>query len=103
MSEDANQQIAPIPLDIPAGEAMSRLEAIIRTMPRSRIISAQDHYLHVEFRSWLLQFVDDVEFLIDEPTATIHFRASARTGYSDLGINRRRLEEIRQRYKGGAK
>ena len=51
-------------------------------------------YLHYEFTSLLLRFVDDVEFLFDEATKTVHFRSASRTGYSDLGVNRRRMEQM---------
>ncbi len=51
--------------------------------------------MHYEFTSFLLRFVDDVEFLFDDETKTIHFRSASRTGYGDLGANRRRMEEIR--------
>jgi uncharacterized protein (DUF1499 family) len=52
----------------------------------------------VEFRSLMLGFVDDVEFMVDEPQQLIHFRSASRVGYSDLGVNRQRMEEIRRRY-----
>jgi len=52
-------------------------------------------YLHVEFRSTLFRFVDDVEFVIDEPQGLIHIRSASRVGYSDLGANRKRMEKIR--------
>lgn len=54
-------------------------------------------YLHYECTSLLLRFVDDVEFLFDEPGKIIHFRSASRVGYGDLGVNRRRMEDIRSR------
>ncbi len=33
--------------------------------------------------------------LFDDATKTVHFRSASRSGYSDLGVNRRRMEEIR--------
>jgi uncharacterized protein (DUF1499 family) len=68
-------------------------------MPRSRLVSSRDGYLHAEFRSRLLGFVDDVEFSIDEAEQLIHFRSASRVGYSDLGVNRKRMEEFLRRYK----
>jgi uncharacterized protein (DUF1499 family) len=40
-------------------------------------------------------FVDDTEFYFPPDEAIIHVRAAARLGESDLGVNRRRLEQIR--------
>ncbi|HEY6084419.1 MAG TPA: DUF1499 domain-containing protein [Nitrospira sp.] len=48
----------------------------------------------------LLRFVDDVEFLFDDDTKTIHFRSASRVGYGDFGVNRRRMEEIRSLVEG---
>ncbi|WP_083886972.1 DUF1499 domain-containing protein [Nodosilinea nodulosa] len=42
-----------------------------------------------------LGFVDDTEFYLPEKEPVIHVRAAARLGESDLGVNRRRLEQIR--------
>ena len=97
-AQNAEHRIEPLRLKQPVGDAMDRLKSIIKSMPRSRIISSGDGYLRVEFHSLVLRFVDDVEFVIDEPEQLIHFRSAARVGHSDLGVNRRRMEEIRRRY-----
>ena len=54
-----------------------------------------ESYLHYEFTSLLLRFVDDVEFVFDDEAKTIHFRSASRTGYGDLGVNRARMEQVR--------
>jgi uncharacterized protein (DUF1499 family) len=43
-----------------------------------------------------LRFIDDVEFVFDDETKTVHFRSASRTGYSDFGVNRRRMDDIRK-------
>ena len=70
----------------------------INAMKRTRIVSHDKNYVHVEFTSALLRFVDDVEFLIDEKNRTIHVRSASRVGYSDLGVNRKRVEKIRKTF-----
>jgi len=42
--------------------------------------------------------VDDVEFRIDEAAGVIHVRSASRKGYWDLGVNRRRVEAIREAF-----
>jgi len=42
-----------------------------------------------------------VEFRIDDAAGVIHVRSASRTGYWDLGVNRRRVEAIREAF-GGA-
>ena len=81
-------------------EAKQRLREIVGSLPRTRLVEEDEVYLHYEFTSLVLRFVDDVEFLFDDETKTIHFRSASRTGYSDFGVNRRRMEEIRKLAEG---
>ena len=74
------------------------MEEIIRSLPRSRIVTVHSGYVHAEFRSLLLGFVDDVEFFIDESEKLIHFRSASRVGQSDLGVNRQRMESFRKNF-----
>ena len=41
-------------------------------------------------------FVDDVEFLADPASDQVHVRSASRLGHSDLGVNRERVENIRE-------
>lgn len=72
----------------------------ILSLPRTKLVEEDETYLHYEFTSLLLRFVDDVEFLFADETKTIHFRSASRTGHSDFGVNRRRMEEIRKLVEG---
>jgi uncharacterized protein (DUF1499 family) len=89
-----HQRMDSIPLTIDAAEAMQALQGIVCGMPRTQIITEDDHYLHVEFTSALFRFVDDVEIFIDHEQRAIHFRSASRAGHSDLGVNRRRMHDI---------
>ena len=89
-----HQRMDAIPLAIDAAEAVSVLKRILLAMPRSQIVTADEHYLHAEFTSRLFRFVDDVEFFIDGEQRAIHFRSASRVGHSDLGVNRQRMQTI---------
>ena len=67
-------------------------------MKRTKIISIGKNYLHVECTSTIFRYVDDVEFYFDDEQQLIHFRSSSRIGYYDVGVNRRRMEKIRENY-----
>lgn len=99
-AQDESHAIAPLRYEKTRAEAKEALKAIIRTLPRTKLVEEDDTYLHYEFTSLLLRFVDDVEFLFDDEAKTIHFRSASRTGYGDLGVNRRRMEEIRTLIEG---
>ena len=55
-------------------------------------------YLHAEIQSRLFGFIDDLEILIDEEQNLIFVQSASRVGFSDLGANRNRVQEIRRRY-----
>jgi len=98
-SKDAGHGMPPLPYLKSGEESMNRLVAIVREMKRATIVSATPSYLHVEFRSALFRFVDDVEFVLDDSARVIHFRSASRKGYYDFGANRKRMKEISDRYR----
>ena len=96
-SEDKVHYMAPIPYIGSATPIHKRLLRIIEAMPRCTVTINTPDYMRAEFRSQLFHFVDDVEFYLDEMQQIIHFRSAARSGRSDLGVNRRRMKTIWQR------
>lgn len=97
-AHDDKHTIAPISYTMDKDKAKARLIEVIQTMPRSKIVSEKDNYIYAEFTSAIFRFVDDVDFFIDETSKTIRFRSASRVGYSDMGVNRKRMEEIRKRF-----
>lgn len=91
---DPSQQMPPIPLKTDPKDALDRLQQAALSLGRATVRTRTENYLHLEFRSRLFGFVDDVEFLVDPERARIDFRAGARVGHSDLGVNRARMERI---------
>ena len=74
-------------------EAKETLLKVLESMPRTRVSTNTENFLHVEFTSKIFRFVDDVEFYFDE-SEMIHFRSASRVGQSDMGVNRDRMNEI---------
>ncbi|AFY78529.1 hypothetical protein Ple7327_3310 [Pleurocapsa sp. PCC 7327] len=89
-SQDPKSKIDPLP-----PVAIADLRKVIESMERTTIIEQTDNYLYAEFKSKLMGFVDDVEFYLDSNENVIHVRSASRLGQSDLGVNRKRVEEIR--------
>ncbi|OKH17012.1 DUF1499 domain-containing protein [[Limnothrix rosea] IAM M-220] len=92
---DATHAIAPISYVGDRATVRQALEDVLSVVPRTKIIEATDTYLRAESSSRLLGFVDDVEFYFPEDEDIIHIRSASRLGESDLGVNKRRLEQIR--------
>lgn len=96
-AEDEAHGIEPLSFPPgPADQAMARLQAALALVPRVRIVTIEGDYLHAEATSAFFRFVDDLEFLLDREAGVIHVRSASRAGHSDLGVNRRRMEQIRQ-------
>lgn len=97
-ADDEVHRVAPLPFAGSPDEALARLAAIVRSLPRTTIVAQRDGYLQAEFTSLLFRFVDDVEFLADPAAGVIHVRSASRIGRSDMGVNRKRIELIRQHW-----
>jgi len=97
-SSDKQHAVEPLRYEGSAETALRQLIEAVRGMKRAKVVYSDTRYVHAAFTSFLFRFVDDVEFLLDEGTKTIHLRSASRVGYSDLGVNRRRAEEIRTRF-----
>jgi len=97
-SADAKHGIDPIVYTTSLEEARNRLENIVRAMPRTKVVRLEEDYMHLECNSRLFRFVDDVEFWFDDADKVIHCRSASRKGYSDLGVNRKRVEQIREQF-----
>ncbi len=65
-------------------------------MKDASIVEESPIYIRSEFTSKLFGFIDDVEFFIDDAKKILHIRSSSRIGYTDFGVNRRRVENIRK-------
>jgi len=89
--------IAPLAYRGSAATAMKALADIVRATPRTSIVSHTHDYLYAEFQSALVGFVDDVEFWFPPGGQIIHVRSASRLGHSDLGANRKRIEDVRNR------
>ena len=69
--------------------------ATVASLPRTKIITQSDNYLHAECSSAVFGFVDDLELHLRPAQNLVAVRSAARLGRSDLGVNRRRVESVR--------
>lgn len=91
-------EIEPLRFNGSPREARDHLLRIIASRPGAKIVVADAEHIKVEFRTRWLRFVDDADFLIGN--GVVEVRSASRLGYSDFGVNRKRIEEIRQAFSG---
>jgi uncharacterized protein (DUF1499 family) len=100
LNNSEEHAIAPYRYRKTLDEAKAVLKQIFSERRRTELVQEEAAYFHYEVRSLLFRFVDDVEILFDDASKTIHFRSASRVGYSDFGVNRRRMEEVRSLLEG---
>ena len=94
----SDRVVEPLSFSGEAEAAMDRLESLIVELPGAHIETREPLSLHATIRSKVLRFVDDLHVVADSETARIHWRSASRTGYWDLGVNKKRLETLRERF-----
>lgn len=72
----------------------------LKNQPRTQLINESATAVHVSATTPILRFVDDVHAMLDAEAQVIHIYSASRVGYSDLGTNRQRLEQLRKQLKG---
>lgn len=92
---DAEHAIAPLTYSSDRDTAHQVLLQVLSVVPGAAVVADQPDYIRAEFTSKLMGFVDDGEFYFPEETGVIQVRSASRIGESDLGVNRRRIEQIR--------
>ncbi len=87
--------IVPFRLAGDPATSWSLIRDMIAAMPRWSIVTVTDSYIHVECKSRIFRFVDDLELYYNSSNNIISIRSASRLGYSDFGVNRRRVERLR--------
>jgi uncharacterized protein (DUF1499 family) len=98
---DEAHRVEPLRFEGDPHQAFARLRDLIAGWPGAAVVVESPGYLHAEFSTRWLRFVDDLELYLDASGRVIHVRSASRLGHSDLGTNRRRVEAIRARFAAG--
>ena len=92
-------RIEPLPLkDGNLATSMTKLADVLRSLPSTAIVETKPDYIYAQSQTRLLKFVDDVEFWFNPAKGAIEVRSSSRLGRKDFGVNRQRIELVRQKY-----
>ncbi len=91
---DEGHQIQPLTFDSEQDAMVAAVRDALAKFPRTQIITDADGYFHAECTSLICRYVDDLEVWIDGEARLVHARSASRVGYSDLGVNRKRVEQL---------
>lgn len=96
------QHVEPFRFSGSADAAHRALVQTLRSEPEATIKADDGNFLHATFKS-TIGFVDDVTFLIKPEQQIIDVKSSSRLGFSDLGVNNRRVERLRKAFEAALK
>lgn len=101
-NRDEARRIEPLRYRGDGDRAWAALKDALLQEPRIRVVAEQNQprLLRAEASSLIFGFVDDLAFLDSPGESAIHVRSESRLGYWDFGVNRRRIERIRERFEG---
>ena len=94
-------RIAPLALQGSGAQTMAKLRRIVEAMPGAQVVQSRDDYLYVQFTTRWMKFIDDAEFWFDPNAGVVQLRSASRVGRKDFGVNRARIEAIRQALAAG--
>ena len=94
-ADDIDHNVPAYELAVSCAEGWSAVKSAVGKLPRTIIARETEGYLHAECRSAFFGFVDDLELFLRADKKTIAVRSAARRGYSDFGVNRKRVENLR--------
>lgn len=97
LATDKAHFIEPLSGARSAEQARLALTETLKALDRVEWNAASDRHIQATFTSLIFRFVDDVDFVILD-SGDINVRSASRVGHSDLGANRRRIEDLRKRF-----
>lgn len=95
LGENSKSYIAPIPYHSNQNLAKDILLKVLTVVPRTQVIQITDNYIKAEAKEKFFGVIDELEFYFPPEKSLIELRSASRNSNFDLGVNRRRLEQIR--------
>ncbi len=94
-TQETREKFTVAPFILRPGVTIEQIERIALTLPGAEVVEKTNDYLRIECTTRVLRFVDDLELKLEHDQLKV--RSESRVGYSDFGVNRRRVETLRQK------
>jgi uncharacterized protein (DUF1499 family) len=88
--------VTPFTLAVPADRAWPVVREVISSVERTEIVEERPGYIHAKCTSLVFRFVDNLELLLNPDNETVSVRSSSVIAIFDLGVNYRRVENLRR-------
>ena len=97
-AEDESKRVEPLPFKSSLEDTISALEQAVQEYGGGKVTQKEAKYLRILFTTPTMKFNDDAEFYLDTDQKLVHFRSKSRAGYSDMGLNRSRYNQLKAIY-----
>jgi len=97
LAKNPKYRVEPFKLKKDPKTSWDIVQKMVGSLSRTKIVSADNNNIHAECRSMIFRFVDDLTLNLTPSNGIIHIRSASRIGYSDLGVNRHRVESLRKK------
>ena len=77
-----------------ADQSFKELIGILKNTPRIKIINIKEDYLHALATSRVMKFIDDIEIKKSKTGNILKVKSKSRSGFYDLGVNKRRINTL---------
>lgn len=94
-SDSPDKKIPPLKITGDTDTAWHIAQKAVTNMPRTKVVTTRQNYIHVEVISPWHFYTDDLELLLHASEKIIAVRSSGRIGYYDFDVNRDRVEALR--------
>ncbi|MDH3282226.1 MAG: DUF1499 domain-containing protein [Gammaproteobacteria bacterium] len=95
-ASDGTHRVEAFVLSASPTDAWHVVREEVASLPRTTIVEESADYLYAECVSAVFGFVDDLELHLRASANLVAVRSASRLGSSDLGVNRRRIERLRE-------
>lgn len=96
-TDDSSRRVTAFPFRENMELTQICLKKAIAAYGSYHFVTEDPTYWHVVF-STKIGFKDDVEFYFDQNSGLVQFRSASRSGYSDMGLNRKRYNALFSSY-----
>lgn len=94
---ESSKKIAPINFTTAPEAAWDKLKAEIEKTG-GVVVQQEQGYMRATFSTRIFRFIDDMEFRMLPEEKIIHVRSGSRVGKSDVGVNRKNVEKLRNNF-----
>lgn len=93
-----DKKVEPLPFKSSLEASKDAIKKAFEAYGSIEIKEENRNYIYAVATTGTMKYHDDIEIYFDEAKQEVHYRSASRAGYSDMGLNRSRYDEIAKSY-----